>query len=358
MKKICFLIGNLNSSGGTERVTSLISSELANSSNHEVIILSLIDGRKPFFPISSNIKIYSLYSKKISFKFNFLGAVWKIRKFIQEHRIETLIVVDSISCLFTVPALMKLKVNHICWEHFNFNNNNGVKLREIGRKWAAKHCDYIITLTNRDKELWIHNLNNIQAEIISIPNPTPYQNIKPTPSLDFKTILAVGRLTKVKGFDLLIEAWCKVCKENQDWILRLVGSGEEEGNLKKLVNDKKLNKRIEFIPANNNITEFYKTSSLFCLSSRFEGFPMVLLEAQAFGLPIVAFDCDTGPAEIIEHNINGIVVKKEDIDELSKALLRLIGLSKNEYELMSSCSSENSQHYSVEYIAKKWKSII
>ena len=157
MKKICFLIGNLNQSGGTERVTTLIANALAEK-KYQVSILSLTNGRQPFFELVPSIKTYSLYPEKISFKKNFLGAVWRIRQFITQHQIDTLVVVDSISCIFTVPALFGLKVNHICWEHFNFKNNNGVWLRELSRKFAVLFCDYVVTLTERDKEFWIKSL--------------------------------------------------------------------------------------------------------------------------------------------------------------------------------------------------------
>ena len=153
MKHVCFLIGNINSAGGTERVTTLIANALAQK-NFQVSILSLADGKQSFFELEPDIKTYSLYPEQISFKINFLGAVWLIRRFVTQNQIDTLVVVDSISCVFTVPALFGLKVKHICWEHFNFKVNLGVKYRDIGRKWAAKYCDYVVTLTKRDKELW------------------------------------------------------------------------------------------------------------------------------------------------------------------------------------------------------------
>lgn len=208
MKKICFLIGNLNHSGGTERVTTLIANALAQK-DFQVSILSLADGKQPFFELVPSIKTYSLYPEKISFKKNFFDAIWRIRKFVTEHQIDTLVVVDSISCIFTVPALFGLEVKHICWEHFNFNVNLGVKYRDIGRRWAAKYCDYVVTLTKRDKEIWEQGIKNIKAKIIPIANPTPFEVQENMPSLDYKTILCVGRLTYQKGFDLLITAWNK-----------------------------------------------------------------------------------------------------------------------------------------------------
>ena len=357
MKGICFLIGNLNHPGGTERVTTLIANTLADN-HHNISILSLAGGKEPFFPLHSDIQTYSLYPKKISFKKSFIGTIWKVRKFVQQHRIDTLIVVDSISCMFTVPALYGLKVNHICWEHFNFNVSLGVTSRNLGRKWAASHCDYIVTLTKRDKELWQQGLQDIKATIIPIANPTPYENVYHTPSLAFKTILTLGRLTHQKGFDLLIEAWAQVCQANGDWILRIVGSGEDEGALKEQAKRLEILDRIDFIPANKEIEQYYKTSSFYCLSSRFEGLPMVLLEAQAFGLPIVAFDCDTGPAEVIDHDTNGLLVKAGDTMQLAHSLLTMINISNTKYEKMSANTIKNSQNFSIESITKTWLSVI
>ncbi|NUF65567.1 glycosyltransferase family 4 protein, partial [Acinetobacter bereziniae] len=330
MKKVCFLIGNMSSSGGTERVTSIIANELV-SANFDIFILSLINGEQPFFSLNENIHLDSLYTQKVSMKKNFLGCCLKIRKYVQEHEIETLIVVDSISCVFTVPALFGLKINHICWEHFNFNVDLGIKFRNLGRKWAAKYCDHIVTLTKRDKILREEGLSKINAKITPIANPTPYTNTKCSSSLEFKSILALGRLTFQKGFDLLIEAWGKVCQSNSDWKLYLVGDGEDEAFLK--AQAKKLNiiDRISFSPATKNVEQYYLKSSFYCMSSRFEGLPMVLLEAQAHGLPIISFDCDTGPSEIILNNMTGYLVPNLDVESLANSLLKAISLNANEY---------------------------
>ncbi len=357
MKNICFLIGNLSNSGGTERVTSLIANELAKRNNN-ISILSLTHGTVPFFELNNSIQTSSLYSKEVSFKKNFIGTIWKIRRFVQCHQIDTLIVVDSISCMFTVPALCGLKVNHICWEHFNFNVNLGVKSRDLGRKLAAKYCDYIVTLTKRDKELWEKNLRNINAKIIPIANPTPYENISHIPSIEFKTILSLGRLTYQKGFDLLIEAWAQVCHVNEDWVLRIIGSGEDEESLKEQASHLGVDDRIDFIATTSDVEHYYKTSSFYCLSSRFEGLPMVLLEAQAFGIPIIAFDCDTGPSEVVIHDINGWLVPSQNVENLRDTILKSISISSDTYDSLVKNSSFKSKMFMIDRIILEWKKII
>lgn len=357
MKNICFLIGNLNNSGGTERVTSLIANNLVRQ-GYNTYILSLNEGDSPFFELHQDIKIHSIHSQKLSMKRHYINTVINIRKFVKKHKIETLIVVDSMACIFTIPALFRLKLNHICWEHFNFLNNNNRKLRDIGRKLAALFCSKVITLTQKDKILWETHLKNIKAEIISLPNPTPYGGLFHTPNKDSKIILTIGRLVHVKGYDLLIDVWANICKLNQEWSLKIVGSGEEEEKLKMKVKQLNISHRVIFVPENKNIEEHYKTSAFFCLSSRYEGFPMVLLEAQSFGLPLIAFDCNTGPSDIINHRENGFLVNNQDVKDLEKYLLEAINLDSDTYHQFCRNSRSRALNFSLDKIVTKWKKII
>lgn len=358
MKNVCFLIGNLNDSGGTERVTSLIANKLCEDNRYNIFILSLWEGQKPFFSLNANIKTYSLYNIKPSFKKQLFPTIKKIRKFVKDNKIDILIDVDSILCVFTVPALMSLNINHICWEHFNFNANLGVKLRDIGRKLAARYCDYVVTLTKKDKELWEQHLSTINAKIVPIPNPSPYENIINAPSLDFKIVLAVGRLTSQKGFDLLIEAWSLVCQNRQDWILRIVGDGEDEAMLKNLAQELGVANFIEFLPSTRDIEQYYRSASLYCMSSRYEGLPMVLIEAQMYGLPIVSFDCDTGPSDVIENKKNGFLVKPESIEELAEKISMLINIDNDVYKEISNACKLRSEDFLIVKIINKWIDIL
>lgn len=358
MKKICFLIGNLNNAGGTERVTSLVANELSKRKGYKISIVSLVDGLEPFFELNDNISIYSLYRKKISFKKNLFGAIWRIRIFIKKHNIDTLIVVDTISCIFTIPALWWTSVNHICWEHFNFKNNNGVKYRETARKWAAKYCNYVVTLTSKDKKFWQDGLDIINAKLVHIANPTTYEKISPSACLDSKLVLAMGRLTKVKGFDLLLQTWQKICESNKNWTLYIVGGGPEETYLKQLACDLGIDQRVEFTGMITDVTPYYEKSSLFCLSSRNEGLPMVLLEAQSYGLPIVAFDCDTGPSDLVEHDVNGFLVPPEDIAMMQYYLEKAMNLEVKQYNEMVINSFNNIEKFSIQNIVNEWCDII
>lgn len=355
-KKICFIVGDLNCSGGTERVTSLIANELAKY-NYEIHIFSLKNGDKPFFSIDSSIKISALFSGEVSFKKKFISTICGIRNYIKVNQIDTVISVENITCIFTIPGLFGLKINHICWEHFNFNVNLGVKLRDLARKWAAKYCDYIVTLTHRDQELWKNNLSNIRSKIITIVNPSTFEGIEHTPDLDFKVILSVGRYRYQKGYDLLFQAWSRVINK-KGWKLIIVGEGEDKQKIIKLSKLLKIDDTIEINSSTDNIAQYFKNASFYCMSSRFEGLPMVLLEAQSFGLPIVSFDCDTGPAELINNGVSGYLVEPENIEKLSEAMTKMMNLDKNSYLRMCMNAKENVNNFKVNEIVKKWLAIL
>lgn len=359
MKKICFFIGDIERSGGTERVTTLVANALSTA-GYDVTILSLYHGKKSFFPLNENINLNALFEHNVSMKKNFIPCVYKLRKYVKKNSIHSLILVDSILTIFAVPALAYMKLQCICWEHFNYNVDLGSIFRVYGRKLAAKYCQVVVTLTERDKNLWIDNIKNIKSNIVAINNPNPYSNQTHLASQSHKRVLAVGRLTQQKGFDLLIQSWAKIAKKNGvvNWKLSIVGSGEDYDKLMNLIKTLNVQDSVEIFPATQNIAEFYQHSSVYCLSSRYEGFGMVLIEAQAYGLPIVAFDCKIGPAEIVEHCITGYLVKDQDIIELANKLEKIITLDVVSYEEMSENALNNSLKYSVGKILPKWITIL
>lgn len=352
MKNVCFLIGNLNSSGGTERVTTLIANELSKREEYKISILSLTDGLEPFFSLNPDISIYSLYEKKISFKTKLFGVIWKIRQFVKSRNIDTLIVVDSISCIFTVPALYGLQVKHICWEHFNFRHDNGKKARGFARQLAARYCDNIITLTETDKLFWQEGIKKIKAKIIPISNPSPYSIQTYEKKENSKIVLAVGRLSYQKGFDRLLESWIEVSKAMPEWKLKIVGDGEDKLILSEFIKYNQLTASVELVGKTDNVSKYYKEAEIFCLSSRYEGFPMVLLETLAFGLPVISFDCETGPAEILADT-DSILIPQDNINLFASSLINLM---KNEEkrELINPKSKEKAKLYQPQFIIQQW----
>ena len=176
-------------------------------------------------------------------------------------------------------------------------------------------------------------------------------------NINKKRVITLGNFIPDKGYDLLLKIWSIVEKNiSTDWYLEIVGSGKEEKKLKDLKEDLKLT-RVIFSPKTQNVEHKYLQSSIYVLSSRNEGFPMVLLEACAMGLPIIAFNCNTGPDEIIEDGLNGFLIEPFDITLFAQKLIELI-TNKSLREKFSKKSIEIAQKFQIDKIGNEWESLL
>ncbi|MGN5059031.1 glycosyltransferase family 4 protein [Aeromonas caviae] len=358
MKKICFFVGNLNQAGGTERVSLVIASEL-QARGYQIHMLSLQCGDNPFFELADGIQVSQLFTTAGRGSLRLPLAILKLRRYLQQHQIDILIDVESMLALYALPAVLGLNIRHICWEHFNYSVDLGKASRRLARKLAARFADDVVTLTERDKQLWVAN-TKCTANIVSIPNPVTI--ILPT-EINLhkaKLFLAVGRLTYQKGFDLLLQAWAQVAPLHPDWRLRIVGDGEDKAMLEQLRRDLNIEASTELLPKTNNIAAHYQQAAFFVMSSRFEGLPLVLIEAQAYGLPIVSFNCDTGPAEIIKHGETGWLCEAGDVADLSDKISNAVSCFNEEvtYKSFSQHSKGNRNEFSVDVIIDKWSNLL
>lgn len=357
MKKICFLIGDLNNFGGTERVTSIIANNLA-SKGYDITIASISGGNKPFFPLNNTIVCKSLSKSNKKISTSAPSIIYNLRKLLKDKLIDVLIVADTISVMFSLPALIGLNVKHVGWEHFNFKSNLGNKKRWFFRRIAARYCDAIITLTERDKNFWYEG-TKCNAQIVTIPNPCPYpvqSNIYHNKDNSRGTVITVGRLNHQKGYDMLLKAWAQVISQIPNWKLKIIGDGEELSNLKNLIAQNQMTESVELVGKVSNVEDYYSEADIFCLSSRFEGFPMVLLETLSFGLPVVSFDCDTGPEEIL-RDTGSLLVTKNNINLFATALVSLIN-NGNKRELIHFKSKEKAKKYAPDKIILCWEHLI
>ncbi len=352
--KILILGGNFNNAGGTERVGSMLANGLSKE-GYDIVLASIVCGDKPFFPINEGIKIVSLFNTPGRALYRTPYTIHKIRALLKEERIDTLIVVETMSVLFTLPATIGLPVTHVCWEHFNFNNDLGKSGRRLARQLAARYCDSVVTLTERDKSYWLQGTHH-KSQITAIANPCPFPIQKYTKEKNTKIVLAVGRLTYQKGFDMLLEAWAKVNLSMPDWKLKIVGEGEDKAKLIDFIEKNKLTNSIELVGNTNDVSQYYRQAEIFCLSSRFEGFGMVLIEALAFGIPIVSFDCEVGPAEILEDT-GSILVPQNDISEFALSLIDLMQDDERR-KMISIKSKEKAKIYQPENIIDQWISLL
>ncbi len=314
------LFYGLNKGAGVERVGSMIANGLSEV-GHEIILASIGPCDAPFFPLNEGIKIISLLDSPRVNLGGIPNTIYKIRQLLKKERVDIIIAVDTKSIPYTLPATLGLQVKHIGWEHFNFDPSEGMSRSSIVRHLAARYCDSVVTLTERDKEYWLKNTRH-KSQIIAIANPCPFP-IQEYTKQNKKIVLAVGRLDRDKGFDLLLEAWLQVITVMPEWTLKIVGEGDQRAHLTQFIEANQMIESVELVGMTNNVGHYYRQADIFCLSSRVEGFGMVLTEALAFGLPIVSFDCGPGPAEVLKDT-GSILVPKNDITQLASALISLM----------------------------------
>ena len=172
-----------------------------------------------------------------------------------------------------------------------------------------------------------------------------------------KTILSVGWLIPRKGIDLLLKTAREVLAEHPDWIWKLIGDGEMKEEVLQFIKTEKLEERFLLqSPVDSNINDEYINASLFVLSSRYEAFPMVLLEAMSFGIPCISFDCPSGPADIITKNEDGLLVEKENPAKLAEAISSLI-TNEEQRKKMGEKALENVQRFSPDKIYELWQQL-
>lgn len=354
-KRICFLIGDLSRSGGTERVTSEIANELSTlKDKYEIHILSLWkQGEGNFFKVNDQIIASVLFDQPdVNFKKIYLKIVQSIRKYMKDNHIDVLIDVDTVLDIFSIPATRFTKTKFIAWEHFNYYENLGVKFRDWGRKLSARFADAIVTITKEDRGYFEQNLK-LKCPIYTIYNPITLPVTSTQYDLTSKTILSAGRLTYQKGFDLLLEVAKEVFQEHKDWNWIILGEGEERKELEQKIEKYQLQDHV-FLKGNvNNIEDYYKDAAIFVLTSRYEGFGLVLTEAKSYRLPCVSFKCKAGPSEIILDNKNGYLIDSFNSKEMSRKICHLIE-DTNTREKFSNHALDDTDKYLKNNVIQNW----
>lgn len=325
MKNICFLSGDITRSGGTEKVACQIMNGLIEKFNISVISLTE-SNQEMFYPLSQKIKHIALFEQNPNGFKQYVSVVCKIRRYLQQNNIDILIDVDTILDMFSVTAVRFTETKLISWEHFNFYESMGNKLRIPIRKYITRFSDCVVTLTKEDQENF-RNYFGKEHRIEQIYNPIEVKEAKHEYDETSRTIVSVGRLAKQKGFDYLVDVAELVFRKHPDWQWLILGEGDERELLEAKIAEKKLT-QLKLIGRVNDVGAYLREAAMFVLTSRYEGFPLVLIEAKANLLPIVSFKCKTGPSEMIQDNVNGFLVECFDIKKMAEKVSELIDAQK------------------------------
>jgi glycosyltransferase involved in cell wall biosynthesis len=346
--------------GGTIRTTFSVAGHLAQS--REVEVVSLVRRRqRPFFPWPAGVGTRALTEGKgvldrlpslLIHPEDYVYPFCSVRTDLALLR--WLRSLDGGVLITTRPAFNLLAarlaprgVVTIGQEHMHFASHRPRLAADIARHYGR--LDALTVLTSHDERDYGALLS---TRVEWIPN-----SLAPldggTSTLEAPLVVAAGRLTTQKGFDLLIDAFAKVTEQRPDWRLRIYGSGPERQRLQARIG----NGNVELMGRSRRLGEAMAEASLFVLSSRFEGFGMVLVEAMSKGLPVVSFDCPHGPADIVTDGQDGILVPPEDVDALAAALLELID-DPDRRRRLAEAALARSRDYAIESIGPRWDRLL
>ena len=357
--RLLYITNGINGSGGLERVLSVKASYFVDVFNYEVNILTLNDGDKNiFFDFADKIKFHDVKINKKT-PFTFISTyVSGIKSIIKKVSPDIIIVCDDGLKGMIFPIIFGNKIPTIYERHVSRNieirsdnpnirnkikNYIKFKIMDFG---ASKFGKFVV-LTNGNKKEW--DLNNIEV----IPNPLPYKQNEIS-DLKSKTILVVGKQSYQKGYDRLLDIWKIVSSKYPDWRIEVYGKLDSSLKLEEKAKELNISNSLTFYPAIKNIEDKYKASSIYLMTSRFEGFGMVLIEAMSFGVPCISFDCPYGPSDIISDNVDGFIVENGNINEFANKLMYLIEDENRRLEFGSK-ALENIKRFDIENIANKWK---
>lgn len=364
--KILYLTEDISTSGGIEKLLYIKSEYFRRKFNYQVSIISERQcNDTPFFNSQSTTLNIDNRNRFILFYWlEMFKVLFKIRK-IQKKESYDIIISTGFYIDLLLP-LLKIRTNcKVIREFHTAKKNTSLYeqrkmptdfLRRLVRRIyialeriSLSYVDRLVILTKEDSDKW----DNKNIEII--PNFITIDEVK-TSSCESKKVISVGRLAKQKGYEYLIEIWKKISYKYPDWVLEIYGVGEEKENLELIIQKQGLEDTFILKGYTNNIHEKYSEASIYVMSSRVEGMPLVLLEAMASGLPVISFACPTGPKDLVKEGDSGFLIDCFDLDSFAQRLEELI-LSFDKRKRMGESALKNTDNYSKEKVMLKWKKL-
>lgn len=388
MKKVCFLMATPFTLGGEQRVVTIISNLLIDKGYDVTILCSdnqtevnydiyklnknvkikFIDGYNNEKCIKKRIKREKMYLDNA--KYGYYKYSLLIQKYINCDRYTRKLLINKINednydyiiSLSTIYNTMlstiskKIKAKTIGWQHscseryFDLKGERHYNQDKF-TKYMFKNLDRYIVLSNSDKE-YLKKKFNVDTTVINNPKSIISKKVS---NLNNKQFIAVGRLVEVKNFSMLIDMFNEFHKKNKDWKLIIIGEGDQKEILNKKINDYKLNEHIILEGYKSNVEKYYLESSIYLMSSLYEGWGMVIGEAIEFGLPIISFNI-TSAKEMIKDGYNGYIIENYNQKKYVDSMLKLA----NDKELlikMGKNSKEQAKKMSNTKIIKQWEKL-
>lgn len=352
IKNITFIISSL-SGGGAERVATNLANYFCHFGFNVHILYSFVYEQRPAYALDKRVTIIPLPEEikceTQSYwegKLNIIRIIRHLRKTINHLNPDIIVSFMAKTNIFAILATVGSGVSLVISERV-CHDFLVERTWRVLRRMLYPFADGLVVLSRYDYEKYKYVKNK---RIIFNPLVLKSAETQFNTGRD-RIILAVGRLDKQKGFDLLLKAASQI--DLTGWKVIILGDGQERENLASEVSKLNLSKKVIFAGWASNVEDYYKKASVFVLSSRHEGFPNALAEAMAYGCACVAFDCKTGPSDIIRPDVNGLLVENGNVAQLAGAIQKLI----DDKHLRSSLAYEAqkiSSELSIDSIASSW----
>ena len=369
--KVVYAVEAVNLSGGYDRVIIEKANYLAEHGFDVIITVASHALAEPCYEISEKVRLvdfgidfHQQYGHHLFYRaFIYFVMMRRYRRALKElllfERPDIVITtlgreIDFITKIH--DGSVKIGESHIAKNYvrnLHLMEQNGIAQRMIAMLWRRKmdklvgQLDALVLLTQHDADSW----SGLTRTVV-IPNSLPFFPEKPS-TCNQKQVIFVGRLNEQKGLEYLVKTWEHVHQKHKDWILQIYGDGDQRDLLHRLIREAKMEDTVIVNQPTRQIMDRYLESSIFLLTSRFEGFGMVLIEAMACGVPVVSFDCPWGPADIIKNGEDGFLVGYLNTIEAAEKVVQLIE-SPELRKKMGIRARENVQRYSRNTVMKQW----
>ena len=355
--KILYVVPNINNEGGVARVLAIKTNYLIKKWDYQIDILTQNNGNSPlFYDYNKKIGFYDMLLKGNPFQF-FKTYQKSILEIINHLKPDVIVICDNGFKAFLIPFIIKTKIPIVLEIHSSLNieeqeNNKSFisKIKAISitkfKKFSAKKFNKFVVETDESIQEW-----DIQNGVV-ISNPLWFSSNK-VADLKANKVIAVGRHVYEKGFDRLLKIWQKVVINHPNWHLDIYGKSNNNLDLQKLATSLNINNNVTFFDPIKDINLKYQEASLYLLTSRFEGFGMVLIEAMESGLPCIAYDCPCGPKAIITNNEDGFLIENGNELDYINAVESLICDEQMRFE-MGKKAKISSLKYNINAIMPLW----
>jgi glycosyltransferase involved in cell wall biosynthesis len=364
------VLANAYAMGGTVRATLTLAAQLAERGSVEIISVRR-HTKRPFFPHPPGVKVTVLGERRSGFgrvlaalpsvlvhpeDYGYPGAslLTDVRLLRRLRAAAGEVVITTRPAYALIAAASAPGATVVAQEHMHLRAHRPALAADIRRRYHA--LDAVTVLSEGDRADYAALLEGARTRVELLPNAVPPLG-GGVAGPDAQVVVAAGRLTRQKGFDLLIDAFARIAPDHPGWEVRIFGGGKEKEALERRIAAAGLAGRVRLMGSTRKLGEAFAAASVFALSSRWEGFGMVIVEAMGSGLPAVSFDCPRGPADIITPGVDGVLVPPEDVAAFADALGALMA-DPERRRAFGRAALETARAYDPAAIGARWDALL